>query len=344
MSYIAAFPCREGYVCCADTLETVEEEKQYVEKLSVYGDMEYPFCIGGAGTSEVIDALTQEIAERILNQKPHGTPALAECIKQAARDVYQNDVPVMALKKQQRTAQLLIAANSNPNETEFCLFRLVGKQVSKVERAVIGYATAANHALLRRLHDSEMPMSQAVMLAIYLVSQSKLTDRDVGGDTSVGIVSQFNAKLEDKEYIDSIEARIKDFLSVTDSLFLHLSDVGLSRFEFDNKMQKFVDLLCIQREIASEHILKYIQFLVDTDKLRTTSWPYSKIPKGTRFEVKPDSTGKMKVSLVNDADEMWKQARERAEASMRSDSQTSEGPQSPCDEECPRTDQNDLGG
>ena len=169
-------------------------------------------------------------------------------------------------------------------------------------------------------------MSQAVVLAVYLVSQSKLTDTGVGGDTAVGIVSQFNAQMEDKEYIESIEARIKDFLSVTDLLFLHLSDASLSRFEFENKLQKFVDLLQIQREAASEHVLKYLQFLANSDRINKINWPYSKIPLGTRFGLFPDASGKMKVSLVNDADEMWKRAREKAESTL-SGSQTSEDQQ-----------------
>jgi 20S proteasome alpha/beta subunit len=342
MTYIAAFPCKEGYVCCADTLENRGEEKQYVEKLAAYGDGEYPFCIGGAGTGEIIDALTQEISERILRVRPQGCEALATEIKSAVKDVYTNDVPVMALKTQLRTAELLVAANSRSGDTEFYLFHIKGRRVFKLERGIIGYATATNQALLKRFHDDKMPMSQAVILAVYLVSQSKLTDADVDGDTRVGMVSQFSAKIEDKEYIESIEARIKDFLSVTDLLFLHLSDTGLSRFEFENKLHKFVDLLQIQREAASEHVLKYLQFLADSGSLNKINWAYSKIPLGTRFGLFPDPSGRMKVSLVNDVDEMWKQAREKAQATL-SGSQTSEDQQSPCDEECPRTDQNDPG-
>jgi hypothetical protein len=310
MTYIAAFPCREGYVCCADTLETVGDEKQYVEKLEVFGDGEYPFCVGGAGVDEIITTLTQGIAERVLDRKPQGATALGQCIRAAVRDVYTNDVPIMVLPRQHRTPQLLIAANASVCDSDFCLFHVTGRLVKQTTRGIIGYATANNNALLTRFHDAKMPMSQAVMLAVYLVSQSKLTDAGVGGGTTVAIVSQFLAKMEDKEYIESIEARIKDFLSVTDLLFWHLSDPGLSRFEFENKIHKFMDLLQIQRELASEHIMKYLQHLVDSDKLRTMAWPYSKIPLGTTFEARPDSSGQLKVSLINNADEMWKRARE----------------------------------
>ncbi len=74
MTYIAAFRCAEGFVCCADTQETIEDQKQYVEKLAAFGEGEYPypFVIGGAGNGEIIEALTQEISERLLQEKPIG--------------------------------------------------------------------------------------------------------------------------------------------------------------------------------------------------------------------------------------------------------------------------------
>jgi 20S proteasome alpha/beta subunit len=301
MTYIAAFPCQEGYVCCADTLEVVGDEKQYVEKLAAFGDGEYPFCIGGAGTGEIIDALTQEISERILNKRPQGCTALTGLIKTAVRSVYGNDVPVMALKKQMRTAELLIAINSCPNDSEFCLFHVKGQRIFKVERGIIGYSTSTNQAILERFHDPDMPMSQAVMLAVYLVAQSKLTDDGVGGDTRVGIVSQLFAKLEEKEYIESIEARIKDFLAISDLLFLHLADMGSTTAEFESKLQWFVDLLKEQRRRGFEHAGKYLQHLVDSDQFRTFIWPYPKIPVGSRFETTIDpTTGRMKAQIIAD--------------------------------------------
>lgn len=355
MTYIAAFPCREGYVCCADTLETIGENKQYVEKLSVFGEEEipYPFCIGGAGNGEIIDALTQEISERLLKSKPQGGKALGNEIKAAVDDVYTNDVPVMALKKQHRSAELLIAANSSISDAEFCLFHVKGRRVYKVQRGIIGYATATNQALLKRFHDPAMPMSQAVMLAVYLVSQSKLTDDGVDGETRVAIVSQFWARLEDKEYIESIEARVTGFLPIADELFLHLADVGVPIIEFERKLQWFVDILRETRKLSFQHCQKYLQHLWDTNQIQSFNWPYAKIPLGSRFTANSDSaTGKMKIALTENLEEALKEQAELDKAvyeycekaqgidqslPTQSDVQMSEDRQSPCGEESPKT-------
>jgi hypothetical protein len=93
MTYIAAFRCAEGFVCCADTQETIEAQKQYVEKLTAFGHGEYPFVIGGAGQGEIIEALTQEIAEHLLIEKPIGQAKAISCIRKAVFEVYKGDVP-----------------------------------------------------------------------------------------------------------------------------------------------------------------------------------------------------------------------------------------------------------
>src|SRR5258708_37768235 len=82
MTYIAAFPCKEGFVLCADTQETVVDHKYYVEKLSVAGDGVYPIAIGGAGSGELIDALAQEITEDLLREMPR-SDAVESVIKRA---------------------------------------------------------------------------------------------------------------------------------------------------------------------------------------------------------------------------------------------------------------------
>jgi hypothetical protein len=300
MTYIAAFPCRQGYVCCADTLETVGDEKQYIEKLNVYGDGEYPLCIGGAGSGEIIDALSQEIGERVVEQMPQGAKALEKCIRSAVREVYETDVPVMAIKKLHRTAELLIASNANLSDSEFCLFHVKGRRVFKVKQGIIGYSTATNQALLKRFHDPKMAMSQAVILAVYLVSQSKLTDEGVGGGTSIGIVSQFSATIEDTEYIRFIEKIIAGYLPVADDLFLNLSDMEISNDEFERRLYILNQMLRVQRKAAVSNSLEYVQYLVDEGLLNKSNSSYSKVPLGTTFQLTKNTDGRMVVSSVTE--------------------------------------------
>ena len=96
-----------------------------------------------------------------------------QLIKGAIKEVYASDLPVSAHQKEFRTAQYLVAAK--PRNGPFALFKVTGKRVFLVtdKKAIIGYATASNNALLKRFFRPDIPMQQAVMLAIFLVLQSK---------------------------------------------------------------------------------------------------------------------------------------------------------------------------
>lgn len=169
MSYISALRCVEGVVLVADTQETIEDQKQDCEKLAV--SEKYPIAVGGAGVDEIADAFSQEVIERIEASQPSTDSELGTIIKAALRYVYENDVPISVIPKQYRTAAFIVAAKVGEH---VAIFRVLGKRVYPVKnRAIIGYATAPNNLLLERLYRESLSMHRAVLLATYLVSQSK---------------------------------------------------------------------------------------------------------------------------------------------------------------------------
>jgi 20S proteasome alpha/beta subunit len=303
MTYIAAFRCAGGFVCCADTQETIEDQKQYVEKLAAFGEGEdpYPFVIGGAGNGEIIEALTQEVSERLLQEKPIGQAQAMSCIRKALHEVYKGDVPHMVLRKSYRSPELLIALNANTLDVDFQLFRTKGRRVfSANTRCIIGYATETNYALLKRFHEPSMPMAEAVVLAAYLVAQSKMVDEGVGGDTSIAFVSQFFAKVEDQEFVQMLEATATDFLPTIDQLFLTFANSGQSKKEFDHALSAFIDLIRLQREFLLSRTAEYIRLRYEKGLLYEIR-PYAKIPIGGRFTISTDpETGRVTVELTDD--------------------------------------------
>jgi 20S proteasome alpha/beta subunit len=240
MSYIAAYHCQTGIVMCADTQETVGEYKKYVEKISIIEDQTYPLAIGGAGFGSLIDAATQEIIDRAKESKPSTKSELRSLVRASLKVVYEKDVPALGVPAKHRSPELLVAAK--PTQDDFCIFLIRGRRILEEPRkAIVGYATAYNAELLKRLHRELLSMQQAVMLAVYLVSQSKKMDDGVGGETRVALVVENGAWIDDLEYVANSEQRVQDFLKLTDELFFHCIDVSIPPKQILEKLTQFVE-------------------------------------------------------------------------------------------------------
>jgi len=283
MSYIVAFHCHGGIVMCADSQETVRDEKQYSEKIAVVDDQAYPLAVGGAGVTEIIEAFAQEICEQISLSKPKSKKELKFLVRASIIKVYQEDVPVAVISRQLRTREFLVAAK--PLEETFVILRLRGKRVYEVkEKAIIGYATTLNNRLLERMFRPNLSMQKAVMLAVFLVSQSKAIDLGVGGQTKVAVVVENGAWFDDDVYVQNSEERVKQFLALSDSLFLDSIDVSIPPSELKARLDEFQRKI---NDLRDDHI-KYT-FLRTMDRTSNDPTykgdPYSKVFLGAEFTV-----------------------------------------------------------
>jgi hypothetical protein len=232
---------------CADTQETILDEKQYSEKIAILEDLSYPLAIGGAGVDEIIEAFSQELMERVRQSKPATKRELESAVKASILKVYKEDVPVSVISRQYRTQHFIIAAK--PSNDNFVIFLLKGRRVYTIrESVIIGFATTTNKLILQRLFRAGLSMQQAVMLAVFLVSQSKALDLGVGGDTRIAVVVDDGASIDDPEYIENSERRVGDFLKLSDELFLNSVDMSISPTNFDEKLVEFTKRLKNLRE------------------------------------------------------------------------------------------------
>lgn len=330
MTYIAAFHCRDGIVMCADTQETVGEYKNYVEKIEATEG--YPLAVAGAGAGELIDALTDEVKTQFIASKPATIAAAKDAVSAALNKVYEEDLPVLVLPKQHRTSRLLLAFK--PNNDDFCIVTTQGRRLlnKNLERGIIGYSNDYNNELLKRLHRPSLPMSQAVALAVYLVSQSKKFDRDVGGETSIAVITSTGAYIDEKAWIEVLEKRADEILPLIDKLFLACTDIGLSKTEYEGELSSFVEAAKAVRN-------RHLQFAAERmlGKQLMADDPYPKFPLGGSITINPDASGDAKFvasdqTLPEDAAKA-KEAIKRAEEMKSeikqkelspSDSQTSE--------------------
>jgi 20S proteasome alpha/beta subunit len=250
MTYISAFHCERGIILCADSQETVGDQKRDAEKL--YVAETYPLAVGGAGLDEAIDAFAQELISKVESERPTTIPDLRTIVQAALKENHEKDAASSEWPAEYRKAQYLIAAR--PNHDKRVLLRVKGKRIYQVKQhAIIGYATAANLSLLKRMHRADLPMQQAVMLAIYLVSQSKAIDEGVSGEPRVAIVDDDIAWLDYPDYLAASEAHIAKFIKLIDNLFLLCVDGSIPPSKFPEVLSAFgKDVTCLRDKYIHE--------------------------------------------------------------------------------------------
>lgn len=294
----------------ADTQETVGDEKNYVEKIEVNEESDYPLAIGGAGAEDIIKPFSQELMERVKDSKPDTVNALRLIVKETIKEVYEKDVPLLVLERQYRSPNFIIAAK--PPNDDFCIIPVTGKRIYKeAPHPIIGYPTAYNHALLKRMYREQLPMQQAVMLAVYLLSQSKKFDDGVSGDTSIVIVTDKNAYREEYLYSSQIEKSALNFLKITDNIFLASGDSAISQPEFDKILNQFKDELL---SLHATHIDRVANFCGLMDAIKDKN--LQKLPLRTPIYFSDEGilTVEHDSEKIRQEQERWAKTREIIES------------------------------
>jgi 20S proteasome alpha/beta subunit len=314
MTYIAAFKCLGGVVICADTQETIGDYKQYTEKLLVVPNAAYPLAVGGAGAGDVVEPIMDEIIHKAADEKPSTQKDLLSMLRSAVNFVFENEISALVLSRQQRVPQFLVAAK--PSAEDYCIFRIVGKRVYRdnCKKAIIGFGSANNNSLLNRFHRTDLPMQQAVMLAIYLVSQSKKLDDGVGFDTRVAVVTSNAAALEEAPYVANSEQRVSDFLRLTDALFLASIDNTIPPSKFPDVLTQFGSAVA---ELRDRFLRETAAIMLNlTLAGQSGVWTYPKIFPGAVIEV-----GTFGVRAREDTPEELERRRQMFEALKESSNQ-----------------------
>jgi 20S proteasome alpha/beta subunit len=282
MTYIAAFHCKDGIVMCSDTQETEGDFKKYVEKLAIIEDRSYPLAIGGAGLGDLVDCVTDEIIEQVTVKRPATKQELKAVINASLKKVYEVDLPALVVPRQLRSPEYLVAAKTN-NEGPVIFYVKGRKVLGETEKAIVGYGTKYNVELLKRLYRPSLPMQQAVMLGIYLTSQSKKMDDGVGGDTRIVVVRDNGAWKEQPAYISNSEARVAEFLTLIDDLFLSSIDISIPPSTFPVILQKFGTDVSALREKYLKQTTSMVMNRYLSDPMFPGE-PYSKLFPGAVVE------------------------------------------------------------
>jgi hypothetical protein len=302
MTYIAAFECKGGIVICADTQEThkargqYKDEKEYVEKLYVPENLSYPIAVGGAGLDEPIEAFSLELFGRVEHERPSTINELRTLIQSSIDEVHKSDAAVSAWPSMYRTTKCIVAAK--PTNDDFAIFVVTGKRVSyrKREPVIIGYDTPVNRALVKRLYRTDLSMQQGVILALYLVAQSKAVNEGVGFDTKVAVITPTGAWPEPQTDIAEMEDRFSEITPAVDRLLLAAPDLGITESAFERLLKEFQEKM---RRLRFEHK----EIVGEQMAMGTANWPYEKLPLGCTVFQSFDKNDKRTLSLYIDPDD-----------------------------------------
>ncbi|HEV3275892.1 MAG TPA: hypothetical protein VG860_03675 [Terriglobia bacterium] len=236
MSYLAALRSASGVVLSADQQETVGEDISYVEKIVNERAGHYNLAIGGAGMDQLVDGFILHIIEEA--SKPD-VDDLRLLIQKRLREYYENDIRLYPGKH--KMLAFLIAVNDTLNGKVY-LWQTKGMRLFDVKNyAVIGYNAPFAKYMLRRMYRDDLPLSQLVLLATYVVAVAKTTATSVGLGTQIAIVRENGIALEPPDDIEEMEDRLRDYEKAMNQVFLACADTSIHVSKLQEMLQEFSD-------------------------------------------------------------------------------------------------------
>jgi hypothetical protein len=103
-----------------------------------------------------------------------------------------------------------------------------------------------------------MNVSQAFLAGVYLLSLAKATSNQVGGDTSVAIITSGGIVMQDIEWIKTLEGHLKDYETQINRLFLACADFGVGESNLKERLEVFSKAVLLLRE---KHVRKISEIM-----------------------------------------------------------------------------------
>jgi len=193
VTIIAGFRSDEGIVLCSDTQETIGSSKRHVAKVKVVpehaellellGNGDLAAVFGGSGYGPFIDLLTRKAWESCANSTSleDACSAIEASIKSVYREygeIYQHG--------QCPTVELIYGVKLGGQSR---LFSCVGPIVNPVDRyCSAGAGYYMSDFLSARMYSDTISIQQCVILAAYILFQTKEHVDGCGGDSQVAVL------------------------------------------------------------------------------------------------------------------------------------------------------------
>ncbi len=281
MTFISAFRCDNSgsVVIGADSQETIGDYKISIDKLEPVTAGKYHVAIGGAGIGNLVDALFDYAQEWLEGWDETSERELVHLLRPKIREFYATEVAAYPSRSSKIIhAILCLKHHDNPRPL---LFEVRGTTVRKArDFAFVGFETDILHHLTKRLYRTDMSISQAVLLTIYLFSIVSSTVTSVGGDARVVIARDNGIRTHEPLFVDKIQQNVSMFTKLIDRLILMCPDTSLSSFAFDIHLKEFI---ATAKDLREKYLHEFGQ-LAMLHALTTPNYRgdlYPMVPPGT---------------------------------------------------------------
>jgi len=270
MTIAARFRCRDGVVLCADTQETIPDYlKTSAPKLdSFQHDHNYRLALTGAGESDMIDMVFQQLMRRLMVDQ-HDYEFIERTIRDVIGETVREHVHP-APKEDRPWFHLLIAVQVKGQRV-----RLL-KTTGTVVRQVVGFAcvggVAFAHDAVAGFDVGEMPMCVVRGLAIHVLQRVKHYDPNCGKRTQVTMLyDDWDVAYLSQRYIQEVEIYLSDIDVCLRDILQHSlahrgTDSGMTE-ALEHLKKHAEEFQRIERERSDERCKLRDEFLVHPDTM-----------------------------------------------------------------------------
>jgi hypothetical protein len=284
MTFISAFRCDNSgsAVIGADSQETIGDYKISIDKLEPVTAGKYYVAVGGAGIGNLVDTLFDYIQEWVEEWDATSERELIHLLRPKIREFYATEVAAYPSRSSKIIHAILCL--KHPGNPKPLLFEIRGTTVRKArDFAFVGVETDVLHHLTKRLYRTDMSISQAVLLTIYLFSIVSSTITSVGGEARIVIARDNGIRTHEPLFVDKIQQNVSMFTKLIDKLILMCPDTSLSSSAFDIYLKEFTATAKDLRE-RYLHEFGHLAIMNALTNPRYTGDPYPMIPAGAFIE------------------------------------------------------------
>jgi hypothetical protein len=310
VTLIAAFRTKEGVAICADSQETVTNERGHeyrktVQKIAPIAVGQYQIAIAGSGDGELIDAFV-ELAERRLRGDvlpPSITQALSLIEDELDKFYMKHITPVDGA-----SMTLFIAAYC-PTDRRYEVWVSRKQYLKPLEEAqLIGWDEEMYWVTTKRLYRTGMSLTQAVLAAVHVLVIGEESSNYIKGPFSLTIVRDNGIWVEDSEYVETLRGHLKEFETYTNQILLACADTSIYSSHLQKSIEQFAK---VAKAIHEKQMNAVAEQIFDKD-IRTFTSSIPKLPPGIMVEVSAE--GKLSVRHdVNGVEEMTRRVNEALE-------------------------------
>jgi 20S proteasome alpha/beta subunit len=239
VTIVAGFKCEGGVVLCADTEETAGEDLKWsTTKVSIYDREWCQAGFGGSGFGKIADMLVERLKED-LDKGYNDLYMIRKAIRRTLLAAYDGEIKQLPYKERDKVVELLIALRPKKQQgvTLLTTHCAVDGEVHLYE--VIGAGERLRH-VVENLYRSDLPIGQAVLLGVHLVSLAKKYIGGVDGDTDVVILtSNGGISLERRKFSQMQERFFEQFNEALKELMLSVPDTSIRDKEVNQKLTAF---------------------------------------------------------------------------------------------------------